>query len=108
MGYGGQVGQVGLACKGEGISVQIHDGGADIAVARERVDFCIFGEMDVGSVGEGVVDDQVDHAVFSVLTGMAVDVGAFYVGVMAVIDGGAHEGVPEENGKVVGARHRTC
>ena len=82
----------------------MHGAAAELAVAGEGVYFGFLGQFHGGHFGR-VVDDQPGSAFLAVSAGVAVDMGAFAGGIATVIHGGAHQGVPQQNGEVVGTGH---
>ena len=99
----GDFGQGVVLTQNQRFAVAEHRAGAQ-GLGGELVDLGVLGQADSGGVGLAVVDDKVGSAGLAVGTGMCKDMRTLADGLGGVIDSAAHDAVPQQSGKIVGAR----
>ena len=101
-GFAGEVGQFIILAQHQITAVQGHYCAAQAGLAGQNIGLCLAGQLQGGGIGEGVVDHQIHTAVLAVLAGVAEHMGAFPDSDAAVVNGGAHQLIPQFYGEVVG------
>ena len=73
-------------------------------LGMEHIALGVCGQIHFKPIGQGIVDHQPDAACFAILAGMTVDMRVLSIHMRTVIDFRAHQSVPEQYSKIVGAR----
>ena len=102
-GLAAQVGQLVILAQNQLLAVEQHGSAAHLSVAGQRVDLGLFGQFHGGGFCPGVVNHQVCGTIGAILAGMGIDMGTLRGFLAGVIDGMAHQPVPQQDREIAGA-----